>query len=119
MHRYWLLLLCIVITLQLRAQQLRQEDFDLYTTAEGLSDNSVTGVAEDSTGYLWIATLWGLNRFDGRRFVQFHSNSDSSSLPSDDLWGLTWLDNHRLGVMGSGLHVVDTRTGNTRNIFIP
>lgn len=98
---------------------MKADDFDVYTTANGLSDNNVTGVVQDSTGYLWISTMWGLNRFNGNHFVQFHPNSESSSLPAEETWGLTWLDKHRLIVMGTGLHIVDTRTMERENIFIP
>ncbi|HEX6431919.1 MAG TPA: two-component regulator propeller domain-containing protein, partial [Niastella sp.] len=39
-----------------------------------ISDNQVTSITQDATGYLWIATLnGGLNRFDARQnnFVQY------------------------------------------------
>jgi signal transduction histidine kinase/ligand-binding sensor domain-containing protein len=40
-----------------------------WQTEEGLSDNSVTGVAQTSDGYLWVGTpSGGLNRFDGLQF---------------------------------------------------
>ncbi|MBE7173927.1 MAG: histidine kinase [Williamsia sp.] len=120
MNPYRLLFFLFLIgQLPLHAQELKLADFDHYTKADGLSDNSVAGIAQDSTGYLWIGTVWGLNRFDGRRFVQYHSTNDSASLPIEECWRLTWLDKYRLGVMNSGLHIVDTRTSQTRNIFIP
>ena len=43
-----------------------------WQTEEGLPENAVTGVAQTSEGYLWIATHGGLARFDGIRFqLQF------------------------------------------------
>jgi len=39
-----------------------------WQTEEGLPENAVTGVAQTSEGYLWIATHGGLARFDGIRF---------------------------------------------------
>src|ERR1700722_7193992 len=42
-----------------------------WQTDEGLPDNNVTGVAQTSDGYLWVATLGGLMRFDGERFEEF------------------------------------------------
>ena len=35
----------------------------------GLPDNTVTGVAQTSEGYMWVATHGGLVRFDGVRFT--------------------------------------------------
>ena len=42
-----------------------------WQTDEGLPDNNVTGVAQTSDGYLWVATLGGLMRFDGEGFEEF------------------------------------------------
>lgn len=37
-------------------------------TQDGLPDNSVTGMAQTSDGYLWIATRGGLLSYDGQKF---------------------------------------------------
>ena len=39
------------------------------TTVNGLSDNTVRHIYQDSKGFLWIATLNGLNRYDGNSIV--------------------------------------------------
>ncbi|KFZ37948.1 diguanylate cyclase [Shewanella mangrovi] len=54
---------------------------DTYGVSEGLSQSTVTSVAEDDDGYIWIGTLNGLNRFDGKEFKQFYAN-DGSGLDS-------------------------------------
>ncbi|MBL7741844.1 MAG: histidine kinase [Chitinophagaceae bacterium] len=114
----WLVIL-LFPAVQLYGQEFSEDKFDHYTTVKGLSHNTVTGIAQDSAGYMWIATSYGLNRFDGSRFIQFHSNNDSLSLPAEELGELTWLDDHRLAVFSSGIHIIDTRTGRTHNLFIP
>jgi putative methionine-R-sulfoxide reductase with GAF domain len=103
----------------LAGQEFAENNFDHYTTANGISHNTITGIVQDSTGYVWLSTYGGLSRYNGSRFIQFHSNDDSLSLPSELLSGISWLDRYRLAVYASGLHIVDTRTGKTRNIFIP
>ena len=108
-----------LVPASLAAQQLAENQFDHYTTAEGLSHNKVSGISQDATGYIWITTASGLNRFDGSRFVQFHSNNDSGSLAAEELTGTTWLDKHRLAVFTTGLHIIDTRTGEKHNLFVP
>ncbi len=40
----------------------------VWQSDDGLPDNSVTGVAQTSDGYLWVATQSGLVRFDGVQF---------------------------------------------------
>ena len=101
------------------AQDNDENNFTRYTKQDGLSHNTITGIAQDSIGYLWISTPSGLNRFNGSSFLQFHSNNSPLSLPEEYLKGLVWLDKHRLAAYTGGLHIVDTRTGETRNLFIP
>ncbi|MBK7708098.1 MAG: hypothetical protein IPJ30_20700 [Acidobacteria bacterium] len=49
----------------------QQYGFDTWTTADGLPQNTVTGVAQTPDGYLWLSTFDGLARFDGVRFTIF------------------------------------------------
>ena len=49
----------------------------LWQTDDGLPDNSVTGVAQNSAGYLWVATQGGLALFDGVRFQEVELNTPS------------------------------------------
>ncbi len=45
-----------------------QITFRQLSVKDGLSQNSAISIAQDSTGYLWIATQDGLNKYDGRKF---------------------------------------------------
>lgn len=47
--------------------------FDNYTIREGLSNNIVQCITQDSYGYIWVGTSQGLNRFDGYGFTSFRS----------------------------------------------
>ena len=42
--------------------------FSNLTVENGLSQNSVVAIAQDSTGFMWFGTRQGLNRYDGYRF---------------------------------------------------
>ena len=65
-------LTCVVLLLGLTAPALAQEyGFDVWTTANGLPQNTVTGLAQTPDGYLWLSTFDGLARFDGVRFTIF------------------------------------------------
>lgn len=50
-----------------------KETFTAYTTAQGLCNNSVRGILEDTQGYLWIATNNGLSQFSPseNRFINY------------------------------------------------
>ena len=50
---------------------------------QGLSNSQVGCFLKDSRGYVWFGTLSGLDRFDGFRFKNFYSTSDTLSLLSD------------------------------------
>ena len=45
-----------------------QISFSQLSVKQGLSQNSAISIAQDSIGYLWIATQNGLNKYDGRTF---------------------------------------------------
>lgn len=45
--------------------------FTRMTTADGLPHNTITQVFEDARGFLWIGTLDGLARYDGRTFTRY------------------------------------------------
>ena len=44
------------------------------STAEGLSNNTVRRIMQDSHGFLWFATPDGLNCYDGNTFRTFYNN---------------------------------------------
>ncbi len=67
MRIYLLLLFVLMIT---RAQATHVI-FDRITMDSGLSSSSVTSILKDRTGYVWIGTAEGLNRYDGYTFKVF------------------------------------------------
>lgn len=101
------------------AQPLTENTFTRYTTHDGLSDNNVTGITQDAAGYIWIATSSGLNRYDGSRFKQYHSTNDSLSPAAEGFSRIIRLDKDRIAFLPTGLHVINTRSGERKNIFIP
>lgn len=50
--------------------------FRHYQVENGLSDNMVTCCVQDKSGYIWIGTRDGLNRFDGYTFKVFRNDPD-------------------------------------------
>lgn len=42
-----------------------------WTAEDGLPQNSVLDISQDSGGYLWVTTFGGLARFDGKHFKVF------------------------------------------------
>jgi signal transduction histidine kinase/ligand-binding sensor domain-containing protein/CheY-like chemotaxis protein/AraC-like DNA-binding protein len=58
----------VLLVLENPLQAQLNMSFENITTREGLSQNTVTSIAEDKRGFLWFGTLNGLNRYDGTRF---------------------------------------------------
>jgi len=51
----------------------------LFTTADGLSDNMITGIEEDRNHALWISTGNGLCRYDTVEFINFFAEDGIQS----------------------------------------
>jgi signal transduction histidine kinase/ligand-binding sensor domain-containing protein len=74
-----------------------------YTTDQGLSNDHILSITKDNIGFLWVGTVNGLNRFDGRTFKVFHSDpKDKNSLPDDNIFRLTVAPDGWLWVATSG-----------------
>ncbi len=81
-----------------------QYRFDLWSTDNGLPNNSLYSIIQTRDGYLWLATLDGLVRYDGVRFMVFNT-ANSKWLPHnrftalyEDRQGALWI-----GTEGGGL----------------
>lgn len=62
-----------------------------------LSFNNVRAIAEDSSGYIWIGTQSGLNRFDKQR-EEFTTYTYSDGLSNDFIYGVIVDDNDNVWV---------------------
>jgi len=58
---------------------ITQLRFDVIDIKNGLSQNSVTDIFQDSKGYMWFCTDEGLNRFDGYDFLKFDKQTDNKN----------------------------------------
>lgn len=56
------------------SQNLPTFELKSITTADGLSNRSITAITEDSNGQIWIGTADGLNRLDGYRVKKYFYN---------------------------------------------
>ncbi|MDR1273027.1 MAG: helix-turn-helix domain-containing protein, partial [Odoribacteraceae bacterium] len=78
------LALLLLLAAPARAQEPVTWRFDRLTQRDGLSNNQVHCIFQDSRGWMWFGTTHGLNRFDGRVFKVFkHEPLDSTSLSAN------------------------------------
>jgi len=59
-------------------------NFSRLDINNGLSDNRVNCFLKDRRGYVWIGTLFGLNRYDGRNLRVFTSRQQDSTTVSEN-----------------------------------
>ena len=84
--------------------------FRRLSVAEGLSQEQVNAIKQDSRGFIWFGTKDGLNRFDGYSFKVFEPHPDDpDQLLSGDITAITEAPNGDLwiGTDGGGLHYFD------------
>lgn len=86
-----ILLLFVIGTLSpLRAGNIRLESTRLSVN-DGLSCNTVNDIQQGKDGYIWMATVDGISRYDGYSFVNFTKLDVAvSQLMPDNRYGVVW-----------------------------
>ncbi|MDO8897758.1 MAG: two-component regulator propeller domain-containing protein, partial [Bacteroidales bacterium] len=96
-------------------------NFKHLTIDDGLSQNAVFAILQDSKGFMWFGTKDGLNRYDGYNFMIFqHNPFDSTTLSSnfitrlyEDRKGNIWI-----GTIDAGVNVIHKLTGKLLRVKI-
>lgn len=87
--------------------------FDQIDRRDGLASSSVSGILQDTYGFLWIGTQSGLHRYDGYRFELFEyepfnveslSGNVVQTLYMDDAHNRIWVGTYQ------GLNSIDLTT---------
>lgn len=100
------MLLCFSI---LRA--LADYQFKHYDANDGLSQNSVMAIVQDSMGFIWLGTHDGLNRYDGKSFTVYRKSSSPSGLGSNRIGVIHEAPDHRLWIgTEHGLYIYSPTT---------
>lgn len=101
MKQRWLLWMLAVLTAAvLKAQP--EGSFTHYSSDDGLSENTVMDMLQDSRGNMWFSTWNGINKFDGYTFKTFKARQDNQiALTSNrvdnmklDRYGFIWLQTY-------------------------
>ncbi len=83
--------------------------FDRIDIKNGLSQNTVSEIIQDSRGFMWFGTKDGLNRYDGTHFKVFrHVPGSGAGLGNNNIRTLIEDDSNRIWIgTNSGLYVYD------------
>ncbi len=89
------------------------------TEANGLSDNRVTCFFKDRTGFMWIGTENGLNRYDGHSFIVYRPGQESFAISNEFITGIGQDENGMLWVATkNGLNRLDVKN-DSLTVFLP
>ena len=77
MKRYFFLLISFCIS-YLSAYATPRE-FKVFDTSDGLPDNTVTCITQDSLGFIWMGTYNGLCRFDGKEIFTYRNDPEDEN----------------------------------------
>jgi ligand-binding sensor domain-containing protein/signal transduction histidine kinase/DNA-binding NarL/FixJ family response regulator len=101
-----------------RAQELR---FNQLMTRNGLSQNSIFAIAQDSRGFMWYGSRFGLNRYDGHGFRLYKSIASDSTTLSDDYILSIYCDAQKTLWVGTsnGLNKFNPILNSFERIYLP
>jgi Signal transduction histidine kinase len=105
------LLLALTSLVSMASQQYNIERLGIE---HGISSNYIVSIAQDKKGFLWFASEFGLNRFDGNRFkIYKKSINDSNSISGNEL-NKVYADTHDdliwVATQREGLDVFDCKS---------
>lgn len=90
---------------------------EILSVENGLTSNTVIDMLQDTRGFLWIATVSGLNRYDGSQITQYYNSNKKESLPGNRIYRILLADSvHMLIATKKGLSVMNLETETFRQI---
>lgn len=111
---FFMIVVLFMLTAPVAAQEPDNVRFEHLTTMDGLSNSFVCSVLQDRQGFIWLATVFGLNKYDGAAFTIYtHSLDDPHSISDNYVWhinedhaGILWFS-----TWGGGLSRFDPAQG--------
>lgn len=106
----------------INAQQSVNEkpfSFNSLSINDGLSQSSVISIAQDSIGYLWLATQDGLNKYNGRSFKYYDKQFEDITRPTFSRLGKIYNDKqNRLWIItnSGNLELYNSKTDDFNHI---
>src|SRR4249920_3494632 len=81
--------------------------FENITGEQGIADRVINAITQDAQGFIWIASIDGLTRYDGYNAVAYHHQTNNDYSISDD-------EVYALCTDGNGYLWIGTRNGLNR-----
>ncbi|WP_316788216.1 two-component regulator propeller domain-containing protein [Pedobacter frigoris] len=111
-----LIVFYFLMVLLLPNKGFAQQDisFNNLTLEQGLSQNSVVSIGQDSHQFMWFGTRHGLNRYDGSQFKIYTSDPKNINSISNNIIESIFTDSKGILWLGtpSGLNKYDSKNDN-------
>jgi len=88
--------------------------FENYSTHDGLTQNCVLDIIQDSLGLMWMATQDGLNQYDGNSFFKYDCFFKDETKSNSSKLGQIYLDCHSkiwATTIEENIKIIDYRHG--------
>jgi signal transduction histidine kinase/ligand-binding sensor domain-containing protein/DNA-binding response OmpR family regulator len=94
--------------------------FKRFYTANGLPDERIRSLYQDSKGFLWIGTMNGISRYDGYTFKNFYSTQAKNSIVGNWAYDITEDASHNIWIAtNEGLSKFDQQKETFLNYKLP
>lgn len=90
------LLICLIKSSLIAQQLVDQTNIKIYSFEDGLSHRNVFDIEQDSSGFIWVGTISGLNRFDSKTFLNYDLTAKDLSIPNSYISNLQFLNESQL-----------------------
>ncbi len=112
--------LALIINTHILYAQTQSVRFERFSPEDGLSNSVILSIIQDKTGFIWIGTQNGLNRYDGYTFTVYkHKPSDSNSLSDNYVRSIIETKDSLLWIAteNGGLNMFDPETEKFTHYF--
>ena len=92
MKKLFFILLLLIIAWQYGNAQPNHLSFDHLNIKEGLPDNNIQDMVQDKQGYIWLATVRGIVRYDGYRVKAYKPGAEDKTNVPAYIFTHTFLD---------------------------
>lgn len=101
--------------------EAHEQQLSFITSSDGLPNSMIHQIKQDNDGFIWIATFYGLYRYDGFSFLPYKSTHIRPHLlPNNNVISIT--PDHDNGLL-IGTHIgychLDKATGKVKQYIIP
>lgn len=114
-QRIFLFLICLIHVLALFPKSadrfFSQYNFKFITENAGLPYSFVSDIFKDSGGYVWVATHYGIGRYDGYQFLNYGTQTEPIRLKNDFVHKICEDNFRRLWIASEGgIDILDLDT---------